>query len=153
MDVRTLVQQLSAEIGSPGLALNEKGLARLRFDGRWAIDLEWDEPRKVLHLYALAGQLPIEGREAFMSRLLAANLLGLATAGASFALEPETGEVLLCARVDPESVSFAGFKTVLENLLDTLDQQVPELFKSLSESVPAARVTSVENMQAFHFHV
>lgn len=153
MDVRTLVQRLSAEIGSPGLALNEQGLARLRFDGRWAIDLEWDESRKVLHLYALAGQLPIEGREAFMIRLLAANSLGLATAGASFALDPETGEVLLCARIDPETVSFDSFKAVLENMLETLDQQVTELFKLAPEGSLAARVMSVESLRVINSRV
>lgn len=144
MDVHTLVQQLSAHIGIPDLALDTRGMARLGFDERWAIDLEWDEAQRALHLYAFAGQLPAEGKEAFLTRLLAANLPGVETGSAKFALEPETGEVLLCARVDLETVSFESFKTVLENMLETLEQRVPEIFGSVTEA-PTATQTPHQN--------
>lgn len=149
MDVHSLVKQLSVDIGSPGLALNAQGMARLSFDGRWAIDMEWDEQRRVLHLYALAGQLPVEGRETLLMGLLSANLLGLETAGASFAVDPETDEVLLCTRVDPETVSFECFRSILENMLATLEQQVPKIFKSVMDGESVLQTTSVDNRAEF----
>lgn len=141
MNIHSLIQQLSATVGIPGFALNAEGMARLGIDGRWTIDLEWNEAQQVLHVYAIAGQLPATQREPLLIRLLAANLPGLAPAGASFALDSETGEVLLCARVDPEAVSFEHFQAVLQNMLDALEHRVPGIF-ALTEADPAATPAS-----------
>lgn len=150
MNIHALIQQLSATIGIPGLALNTEGMARLGIDGRWTIDLEWNEAQQVLHVYALAGQLPATQREPLLIRLLAANLLGLDTAGASFALDPESGEVLLCARVDPDTDSFEHFKAVLQNMLDTLEHRVPEIFALTEAGLPAAPGSPQNNLPPFN---
>ena len=151
MNIHALIQQLSATVGIPGLALNAEGMARLGIDERWTIDLEWNEVQQVLHVYALAGQLPATRREPLLIRLLAANQPGLDPAGSSFALDPETGEVLLCARVDPDTASFEHFKTVLQHKLDTLEHRVPELFAITETGQEPTPFSSQDDLKPFHF--
>jgi len=120
-----LIKQLAVEMGVPSLALNVQGVARLGIDGRWNVDMEWDEGNGVLHLYAVVGRLPPRNRENVLVDLLSANYLGLDTAGAAFSIAPGSEEVLLCTRVTPETVTFADFKALLERFLSALDRLAP----------------------------
>ena len=133
MMANALIQQLAAETGLPSLALGEQGTARLSIDGRWNVDFEWDETNGVLHLCAEIGKLPLPGRENVLMKLLSANYLGLETSGAALSLAPESEEILLCARVDPEKISFAEFKALLEGFLAALERLVPEVLEVPAE--------------------
>ncbi len=110
------------------LKLSDEGTARLVIDATLTVDLEHDEARGQLHLTTNLGQPPLEEREAFYARVLAANLFGRATAGASLALDPASMEILLVRTLELESTDSTKFETALEALVHAHERLSVEIF-------------------------
>ncbi len=118
----SLCDQLLLDLGqSAGLAqplrFDERGCARLVFDGQLAIDFERDADAGLLQVYSVLGPLPGQGREALLLQLLQANLFGADTAGAALAVDADTGEVVLCRSVAAEGLPAPAFVQLVEQFV------------------------------------
>ena len=101
------------------LAFNEQGLCRMRFDGRFVVDLETSDDETAIFLYSRLTSLPPGERGAeLMTRMLRAHCLGRETGRVVFGLDGD--DVLLFARLDvaagPENLLY----TELEAFMDAV---------------------------------
>ena len=111
-----IMELLSQQTGTR-LAFNENGLCRLRFDGRFIVDLELTDDETAMYLYCRLGQLPAgeRGRE-LMVEMMRAHCLGRESGKTLFGLDDNT--VMAFARVELDG---AGEHTLYSELEDFLD--------------------------------
>ncbi len=121
MDIHSILSQLGQQMGLPQLKLDENRVCRLVFDQRLVVDIEASDDEKIVHLYALVGEVPPEDKEAFMALLLEANLFGKGTGGSAFALDHNHHEVYLCRVVLIESLAYQEFVNMLETFVNHLE--------------------------------
>lgn len=97
MTPHEMLDALSRQTGA-ALAFNGDGLCRLRFDGRFIVDLEVTDDEDAIYLYARLGALPAgeQGRE-LMARMMRAHCLGRESGNTLFGLDGE--EIMAFARV------------------------------------------------------
>jgi len=98
MNADQVLQALATALAAPGLGFDAQGCARLRVDDRLDVNFERSEGH-LIHVYCSLGPLPTDQREALFERLLCANLFGTETGGATLAIDPAFGEVVLCTDV------------------------------------------------------
>jgi len=100
--------------GRPGI---QRG--RLRFDGRFIVDLEVTDDEDAIYLYARLGTLPAgeQGRE-LMARMMRAHCLGRESGNTLFGLDGE--EIMVFARVAAAEAGEGTLFTALEDFLDVL---------------------------------
>lgn len=123
-------------IGLDGLALDEAGIGTLFIDDV-AVNLELDEGSGRLLLYAGLG-IPEGDPAAIHVELLEANLFWQGTGGATLALQPETGAVLLVQALPVAGLDAIGFETALQRFVDTA-----EAWEQRLQAPRAAREPSV----------
>ena len=119
---------LAAGAGLDGLQLDERGCAALRYADDLDLMLELPEASPVLHLYApvllLAGD---DGRQDVFRRLLALNLFGLETQGASFALDELNDRIVLQVPLLVGATDAGLFERVLGNFIEAAQHWKREL--------------------------
>jgi hypothetical protein len=86
------------------LALGPERACGLRLDNGLECSLEVPEGSSVLHLYCPLLPVPPDDRLAFLEDVLALNLYGLQTGGASLALDPDADRIVLCWSQPPEGM-------------------------------------------------
>lgn len=138
MTVNNLLAEFGRKAGLGALSLDDKGVCRLSFDGTLVVDLEHDSSAGVLHLYAVVGSIPADGKESLFARLLEANLFGAQTSGAALAIDRQRNEILLCRSIMPDALDAMAFEKILESFVNALEQQREQL----TTAVPG---TPVEN--------
>lgn len=101
------------------LVFSELGLCRLRFDGRFVVDLEVADDNKAIFLYSRLGRLPggEQGRD-LLERMMRAHCLGRETGRAVFSLDEE--QVMAFVRVELPGAKEDVLFTELEEFLDIL---------------------------------
>ena len=124
----TAHELLAALARQTGLALsfNENGLCRLRFDGRFIVDLEITDDERALYLYGRLGPLPAgeQGRE-LMVRLLRAHCLGRESGRTLFGLDGD--ELMAFMRLELAGAGEDTLYGALEDFLDVLARWADEL--------------------------
>jgi hypothetical protein len=121
MDIHAILSQLGEQMGLPQLKLDENRVCRLIFDQRLTVDIEASDDEKIVYLYAVAGKLPPEGKEAVMANILEANLFGKGTGGATFALDHNHHEIYMCRILSVEAVPYQEFVNILEGFVNHLE--------------------------------
>ena len=118
MTPHQMLDALSRQTGA-ALAFNGDGLCRLRFDGRFIVDLEVTDDKDAIYLYARLGTLPAgeQGRE-LMARMMRAHCLGRESGNTLFGLDGE--EIMAFARVAAAEAGDGTLFTALEDFLDVL---------------------------------
>ena len=110
------------------LTFNDNGLCRLRFDGRFIVDMEVTDDETAIYLYSRLGRLPMaeRGRE-LMLRMMHAHCLGRESGKPVFGLDGDG--VLAFFRVELTGADENTLYTALEDFLDVLAVWVDELQK------------------------
>lgn len=118
MTYQEAIEALSQQTGTK-LAFNEMGLCRLRFDGRFIVDMEVTDDEDAIYLYSRLGSLPADaqGRE-LMEKMLKAQCLGRDSGKTCFGLDE--GEIMAFVRVELAGAEEKTLYTELEAFLDTL---------------------------------
>lgn len=106
-------------VGLERLALDEAGMGALFID-ETAVNLEVDEAESRLLLYAGLG-VPEGDPAATHIALLEANLFWQGTGGATLALQPETGVVLLVQALPTAGLDPVGFETALQTFVEVAE--------------------------------
>ena len=112
------MEALSQQTGTT-LAFNEQGLCRLRFDGRFVVDMEVTDDETAIYLYSRLGALPAgeRGRE-LMERMMRAHCLGRESGKTCFGLDDNA--VMAFVRVELAGAGERTLYTELEAFLDVL---------------------------------
>ena len=90
----------------------------LLFDEELVLHIEFVEDTGRLVLSCYLHELPEENAEPLLRELLAANLYGHRTRGATLGLEEGTRGVILCCQLGVRELDASGFETLVENLVD-----------------------------------
>lgn len=110
------------------LTFNDNGLCRLRFDGRFIVDMEVADDETAIYLYSCLGQLPPSehGRELICS-MMRAHCLGRESGRTMFGLDGD--DVLAFSRVELAGADENTLYHALENFLDVLAVWVDKMQK------------------------
>jgi len=99
MDARTevngLLMRLSHSLRLDSLSLDEEGHCILLFDDKVILNMELDEERSQLVVYAYLGMAPPDHRERVYELLLQSNFFWRETKGATLALDRQTQTLVL----------------------------------------------------------
>ena len=112
------MEALSQQTGIT-LAFNDRGLCRLRFDGRFVVDMEVTDDETAIYLYSRLGMLPAGdyGKEV-LERMMRAHCLGRESGKVCFGLDDNA--VMAFARVELAGAEERTLYTELEAFLDVL---------------------------------
>lgn len=121
MNIEDVLKELGAQMGLPGLKLDDNKVCRLIFDKKFTVDIEASEDLKTVHLYSAICVIPPEGKESFYEGLLEANLFGRGTGGAAFGIDIELGEVLLSRTLQMEKIDYQDFVNILEGFVNHVE--------------------------------
>ena len=112
------MEALSQQTGTK-LAFNDMGLCRLRFDGRFIVDMEVTDDETAIYLYCRLCSLPAgeQGRK-LMERMLRAQCLGRESGKTCFGLDD--GVIMAFVRVELAGAEEKTLYTELEAFLDVL---------------------------------
>lgn len=113
--VRNWLREIPKDVEREPLDLDQRGVGTFDYDDLRVII----EGSAVFHAYSPVAAAPSGGREAFYERLLSLNFLHLETRGTTFALRPDTHEVVLCYTAPVDSLDALGFANTLGNFLET----------------------------------
>jgi hypothetical protein len=133
MDARRLVSELlvtlGRDLGLENLTLASDDTLTLRFDERVMALLAVQEQEGTLLLLA---PLPVPDA-AGMRQALLANFLWRETAGATLALEPETGQLALQQRLPLQGLDYPTFSAAIEVFVDMAARQTDALAASAAD--------------------
>lgn len=133
MTAEDLLNDLGLTAGLPEFRFDDKGCARLMFDGKIAVNFENDEAAACIHLYAPLAPLPAEGHEALYKTLLEGNLFGSETLGATLAVDDLQHEVVLCRCVPTQDATGKAFAEVLERFVAAVEEWTQKLGTAASQ--------------------
>ena len=118
MTQHEMIEALSRQTGTP-LAFNDRGLCRLRFDGRFVVDLEVTDDETAIYLYSRLGELPAGERgNQLLEKMMQAHCLGRESGNTLFGLDGK--DVMAFARVELAGAQENTLYTALEAFLDVL---------------------------------
>jgi hypothetical protein len=137
-----VLRELGVELGVGPIELDADGGTQLTFGQDLVVDLEQLPGSDVLYLSAPVGQLDsgllTEARAELLAELLAANLLGRDTGGATLALDTLLDEVVLCRGLPSDGLTLGALRQALEDFLDHLSAWRQRLAEGAA-GAPAAR--------------
>lgn len=149
MTAHQLLQELGLAMGLPTLKFDDEGCARLMFDGKLAVNLEYDEGNASIQLYSVLGPLPAQGREALFLKLLKGNLFGADTGGATLAVDGEHHEVVLCRTLPVEETTAAAFVAAIERFVAALEAWIPQLDGAGAAAPAASAAAAAQDFSGF----
>ena len=114
--VNVLISRLGEGLAIPDLALDEAGTCTLVIDnGAVIVNLGHNRSAGALDLMTCLDRVELSAPN--LMQLLGANLGWRATGGATFAVEPTSGAVMLQRRLTAGEVNEEGLKSALESLV------------------------------------
>jgi hypothetical protein len=122
MELSLLLHYLGTHLGLETLALNNHGVASLKFGDDLVVHLEPDPRHPWAHLYAPLCPLPVDAaaKAALFEPLLMANAFGRGTEGAAFAIDEEHQEIVLGRIFHPATTEPQELLQALQDLVGTL---------------------------------
>lgn len=154
MEASRLVSLFGLESGTP-LALGPSGTLDLVFENGRTLTLEHDEEQDVLHCYVVLGQNPVHSAERATAYrwMLAANVFGHGTGGATLGLDETTDELLLTQRIALQDANVSGLREIVESMVEvaaTWSEKLASASASSSSSAfaPSAGFLSPESHSA-----
>lgn len=138
MRIDECVAHLGRLTNLPDLRLDDERGLQIVFDDDTPLDIEFGEDEDRAYVSALI--LPAARTTAATHRrALTGNGFGLTTAGASFALDPVTGDLLLTHTFPLSATTVEGFAQALASLIDVAQAWRRDLLESAGgEAAPDA---------------
>ena len=118
-DYEQFLAEVRKETGIEALAADESGLASVRVDDKYNLNLHFIEATGKILCFVEVATLPQDAPAAVYHDLLSAGLFGAETAGGYFAVEKESGTVVYNYLFDLEKAAAAPseFVQALEDIL------------------------------------
>ena len=150
MELKEIMAAFGAEIGIADLSADEDGVYAVDIDGM-IVSFAEDREGGRLVTFAEIGEPPQEGREHIYRLLLETMHQGGETGGATFTVSPDSGTVCL-RRSDPlESMTPAGFATMLEAFVNALEDWREAIvdFRDVGPAIDVAKRDAVAERRRF----
>ncbi|MCQ2395554.1 MAG: type III secretion system chaperone [Kiritimatiellae bacterium] len=119
MEFEELLKPLAAACGVDRLEPDETHMVHLGKDGT-ALTIVGEPETRTVVLFSELGDLPLEGREAFYEVALKANWLFQGGAGATLAINPESGALALNRALPMDALDGESFVEVVRGFLAVL---------------------------------
>ncbi|MEJ5301208.1 MAG: type III secretion system chaperone [Thermodesulforhabdaceae bacterium] len=117
-----VLKEFGEEAGIEGLSLDERGYCCL-FINDTGINLEIDEERETLFLYAYLGDLPGEGeRLSLYETLLEANTVNFAPGGGTIGIDTEQNVIVLSMAMPAVDLNINSFSRTMEEIVHQVQQ-------------------------------
>ena len=143
MDARTEVNELLTQLGHSlrldGLFLDEEDHCILLFDDKIILNVELDEERSQLVVYAYLGMVPIEHKEHIYELLLQSNFFWRKTKGATLALDKQTQTLVLLYPFELPLRHPKNFEDDLATFVETAEEWIQKVDDILEKAREAAR--------------
>lgn len=121
MDIDSILLELGHQMGIPNLKFESNGVCRLRFDGKYTVDIEATDNKKIVHIYSSIASIPAENREKFYEIFLEANLFGKGTGGATFGINKMENELMLTRALNMDTTDYQEFVNILESFVNHVE--------------------------------
>ena len=121
MEFDELMRTFAAESGIPDLRPDRSGVYALAFD-EMQVDFSSDPKRGELVFAGEVGALPQSGQTEFLQLLMEAMFVGRTTAGAMFALKPDSDRLVFRLAEPLELLTAFRFREVLERFVNMLEK-------------------------------
>ena len=133
-DYKTFLAKVSEETGIAAFKPNEDGLASMRVDDAYNVNLQFVEATGKVLCFIEVAQLPPDAPKAVYRDLLVGGLFGKDTAGGYFSLEPETEIVVYNYFFDLEKASndIEDFIHTIEKILQLCDLWADRIKEDMS---------------------
>ena len=119
MEFEELLKPLAAACGVERLEPDETHMVHLGANGT-ALTIVGEPETRMVVLFSELGDLPLEGREAFYEVALKANWLFQGGAGATLAINPESGVLALNRALPMDALDGEGFVEAVRGFLSVL---------------------------------
>ncbi|MEW4561547.1 type III secretion system chaperone [Bremerella sp. JC770] len=141
-----LVQQLGDKCGIPEMKPDDNRAVHLTFDESIHVCIQQTGNEDEILLYCVIGVIEsLESAEIPM-QLLTASLFGQETNGATFAVEPLTGQVILQRMERLPGLTFADFEECLKQFVDAAEVWMRRLVPDSEQSGPELTPVDVDAM-------
>ena len=121
MEFEELLESLAEACGIDRLEPDDTHMVHLGAEGT-ALTIVGDPETRMIVLFSEIADLPLEGREAFYEQALKANWLFQGGAGASLAINPESGVLALNRALPMDALDGEGFVEAVRGFLAVLVQ-------------------------------
>ena len=123
MELQHLLDYVAQELGLSSLDLNESGVASLQIGEHLILNIEPDPDGSHCHLYSSLCRLPSddESRLRLYDALLRANNFGKGTAGATFSVDHQHGEILLGRVFNPAQTEPTDVMSWLQDMVEVME--------------------------------
>ncbi|MBS0643373.1 MAG: type III secretion system chaperone [Acetobacteraceae bacterium] len=125
--VRSVLRDLGAGIGLPELAPDDDGYCCLKIGEQITVSMQYESEEQNLVLFARLCAIDPVFREEAYEMLLAGNLFWAQTGGATLAVEPAGGEVMLQAKESTAALDLPRFNRMLQSFVDTGEAWIARL--------------------------
>lgn len=134
-DYNQFLEQVREATGIEALRPDESGLASVRVDDAYNVNLQFVEATGKVLCFVEVAELPPDAPKAVYRDLLAGGLFGKDTAGGHFSLEPVTETVVYNYFFDLETAAAdtEDFVSTIEKILQLCDLWAERIKSSLSE--------------------
>jgi len=140
-EVKKLLKKLGKSLNLPHLDLDDNNHCILLFDEKLVLNIELNEPKEALVIYAYLGEVPLENREVIFERLLEANAFWNGTNGATFGIDKQSQTLVLAYALElplrhPETFeeNLANFVETVEKWSSTVEHLVQEVLDAQAEN-------------------
>lgn len=131
-----LIDEFGTAVGIEGLTFDEEQRCNLMFDDV-AVSLEVGVGESSLYIYSVLGPEPVEDAEERFAELLKANYAFAQTGGATLALDPAGGGIVLMREEPLETLRLPRLESVIEDFVNVAERLIANLYKgSLTAPAP-----------------
>lgn len=134
--INAWLKELASLSGIDELSLNDEGVAAVRFGDKANLIVELPEHDDIVHIYCPICEVPQNDQEKLYRYLLEQNMFGLATCGASFAVDKGTERVILCYSQPISGTDITQFVNIMGNfalVCEKFCEEVPNFGASASD--------------------
>ncbi|MCZ0944080.1 MAG: type III secretion system chaperone [Gammaproteobacteria bacterium] len=135
--LHSLIREFGAAIGLEEMAFDDQQRCNLMFDDV-PVSLELSGGEDSLYIYSVLGPEPAEGAKELYSELLKANYAFAQTGGATLALDPGGGGIVLMREEPLEILHLPQLEALIENFVNTAEGLIASVAEaSLSNAAQA----------------
>ena len=130
------LKELGLKLGIEDIGLNPEGVCAFTYLNSFDLIIEVSEESNTFVIHTPLTTLKSGNNEPLLKKLLSLNFLGIETQGASFALNKDTQEVVLCYNHPIENLQSNTFENLIGNFLEVAEKfwvQLSQYGDSLEE--------------------
>ena len=123
-NVNSLLSHIGDGQGLPDMCLDENNHCMLLLDDKIILNLDFDDKKGTLVIYAYIGEVPLANREAIYTQALEDNFFWNGTGGATLGLDKQSQSLMLVKTYTLPLQDFNSFEDELSNFVEIVDKWI-----------------------------